>query len=88
MGDVWPGVADVSIHFSHDANVLIAVEKRVFLVSDYAAPTAVGGLVCFQAGMRQYHDQSLAVFIIGSNRNMLFSDQLREFGWRTRLRKP
>lgn len=51
MGNVWPGVADVSIHFPHDANMLIAVEKRVFLVSDDAASTAMGGLVCLQAGM-------------------------------------
>ena len=51
MSDVRPGVADVSIHFPHDTDVLIAVEKRVFLVSDYAAPTAMGGLVCLQAGM-------------------------------------
>ena len=51
MGNVWPGVADVSIHFPHDANMFIAVEKRVFLVSDDAASTAMGGLVCLQASM-------------------------------------
>ena len=55
MGDVGPRIADVSVHFPHDTDVLVAVQKRVFVFALHAhaagATTAVGGLVGLDAGI-------------------------------------
>ena len=39
VGYVRSGFADVSVHFSHDRYVLIAIEERVLFISDVASPT-------------------------------------------------
>lgn len=81
MGDVRTSVADVTIHFSHDANVLIAVEQRVFLISYHAIATRVRSFVRLQTRMGENDNQALGVLVGGRNRDMLLGDKLWEF-WR------
>lgn len=58
MGDVRARVADVAVHFAHDANVLIAIQQRVFVFTMNAGTAAatMRGLVCFEAGIGQDDD--------------------------------
>lgn len=53
MRDVWSCIADVTVHLPHDAYMLIAVEKRVFLLSvdTRTADTTLNGLVCLEASI-------------------------------------
>lgn len=75
MCDIWTSVADVAIHLAHDADVFIAVQKRVFLLTLSAGSTAtIAGLVCLETGIGEDDDQSLGVFVGGRNRRMLFGD--------------
>lgn len=74
-------LADVSVHLSHDANVFIAVQKRVLLVSHHAIASTVRSLVGLEAGIGQDDDQALSIFVSRRNGNMLLCNQLREF-WR------
>ena len=55
MGNIRPRIADVPVHLSHDADVLVTVEQRVFLllVGPIAAGAGVGRLVRLQAGVRE-----------------------------------
>lgn len=65
MCDIRPCIADVSIHFSHDSDMLIAVEKRVFLIFNTAVPATMRCLVGLKACVRKHDDQSLSIFVIG-----------------------
>lgn len=59
MCNVGSGIADVTIHLAHDADVLIAVQEREFLVARRAARPAtatMGRFVGLQAGIRQHDD--------------------------------
>lgn len=79
MSDVGPGIADVPIHLSHDANVLVAVQQRVLLVSDGAhSAGGVRGLVRLEARIGQDHDEALGVLVIWRDGNMLLCNQLRQ----------
>lgn len=83
MCDVRSRLADVSVHLAHNANVLIAVQKRVFVFSldAHVARTCVGGFVCLETGVGQDNDQASRIPIVGSYRNMLFGNELRKLGW-------
>ena len=52
MSDVWSSIADITVHLSHDANMLITVEQRVLVVFDAIAST-VRGLVGLKARIGQ-----------------------------------
>lgn len=77
MRDIWAGVTDVSIHFPHNSNVLVAIQERVFFISCSAASISMSGSVRLEAGIRQYDDQPLRVLVICWDRNML----LRSKSW-------
>lgn len=86
--DIWPGVTDVPVHLPHDANMFIAVEERIFFfaLDAIAASTSMGCLVSLETCVRKHNDQSLAVLVGGSDRYVLFRNELRKRGGRERLR--
>lgn len=84
MRDIRTSITDIAVHLSHDANVLVAVEQRVLVVLDTVTP-GMHGFVGLEASIGQDDDETLAVLVITGNRNMLFSDQLREAWWWQRL---
>lgn len=84
VGDIGASFADITIHLAHDADVLIAVQQRELLVLGAAAATG-DGLVGFQTGIGEHHNQALGVLVMGRNSHMLLGDQLGELGRRTRL---
>ncbi len=52
VGNIGSGIADVTVHLPHYANMLIAVEQRVLVLALAARPVAtIGGLVCFETGI-------------------------------------
>jgi 16S rRNA A1518/A1519 N6-dimethyltransferase RsmA/KsgA/DIM1 with predicted DNA glycosylase/AP lyase activity len=52
VSDVGSGIANISVHLAHDADVLVAVEQGVLLVSDRAhSASSVRSLVGFEAGV-------------------------------------
>lgn len=85
MGDIRPSLTDIPVHLAHHTDVLIAIEQRVFLIPTRAIATTMGSPICLQTGMREDDNQALCLLVIGRNRDMLFSDQLRQLGRRTRL---
>jgi hypothetical protein len=84
MGDVGTRIANVPIHLTHDANVLIAVEQRI-LVLTVAAGTAVRRLVGLKTGIGQDNNQTLRVLIRRGDGGALLGNQLRKRGGRKRL---
>ena len=52
MSDVWSSIADVTVHLSHDTNMLITVEQRVLVVFD-AIASAVRRFVGLKARVGQ-----------------------------------
>lgn len=85
MGDIRSGLTDISVHLAHHTNVFIAIKQRVFLIPTRAIATTMGSTICLQTGMRENDNQALCLLVIGRNRDMLFSDQLRQLGRRARL---
>lgn len=75
MRDIWPSVADISAHLSHDSNVLVAVQEREFFILSTRF-AGVGSFVGLETRIRQDDDQSLGVFISGSDRSVLLRDHL------------
>jgi hypothetical protein len=59
--------------------MLIAVEKRILLLSVEAGTVdaSLNCLVCLQAGIREYDNQSLGIFVSERDGSLLLSDQLR-----------
>lgn len=85
MCDIRPSLTDISVHLAHHTNVFIAVEQRVFFIPTRAIATTVGSTICFQAGMGEDDNQALGFLVIWRNRDMLFSDKLRQLGRGARL---
>lgn len=87
MGNVGPRFADVPVHLAHDTNVLVTVEKGVFLFALDAQMTGAGvrGLVCFKARVRKDDNQALRVLVRRRDGDMLLGDKLGELGRRKRL---
>lgn len=85
MRDIRPRFTDIPVHLPHDTNVLVAVEQRVLVLAAIRGSAAVGGTVGFQTGIREDHDQSLGVYVVGGDGDMLFRDELGEFRGRTGL---
>lgn len=87
MGNIGAGVANIPVHLAHDANVLVAVEKRVLVLSldSSAADAAMRRLVGFEAGIRKNDDESLGVLVGRRNRHVLLGHELRQRRRRQRL---
>lgn len=81
MCDIGSGITDIAIHLAHHTNVLIAVEKGVFLVACTGPATTMRRLVSLETSIGEDNDESLGVFVGGRDRNVLFSYELRE-RWR------
>lgn len=75
MGDVGTGFANIAAHLSHDANVLVGIQQRVFLVAG-PSPTPGVGLVGFERGIGQDDDQTLRVTVRRGDGLMLLSNKL------------
>jgi hypothetical protein len=80
VGDIRARLADVPVHLPHDPDVFIAVEERILLFTSTAA--AMRRTVRFQASVRQYDDEAFSALIIGGDWDVLFGDELGEFGGR------
>lgn len=77
---VWAGLRYISIKFSENSDVLVAVQQRVlFLTLDtHVTSTGVGRLVCLEAGVGEYDDQALGVLVGRRDGDMLLCDELRK----------
>lgn len=60
VSNVRPRLADITIHLAHDADVLVAVEQRVFLILGAGAP-AMSRPVGLQAGVGENDNQTLGI---------------------------
>lgn len=49
--DVRTCVTYISIHFSHDANMFITVQKGVFVIAYHAIAASMGSFVGFKTGV-------------------------------------
>ena len=88
MCNIRSRIAYVAVHFAHDSDMFVTVEKRILfltLTSHAIGATAMGGLVGLEAGIGEDNDKPLAVLIAIGNGYMLFSDKLRKSGRRKRL---
>jgi len=69
MCNIGSRITDVAIHLPHDSNMLIAVEKCIFLVfgsgtrSSRCPRRTSTHLVRLETGMGEDDDQSLRVFV-------------------------
>ena len=73
MSDVWASITDISVHLAHDADVLVAVEKRVFVLPLGSRP-ARATMRCFvglKAGIRKHDDEPLCILVGGGDRDVL-----------------
>jgi hypothetical protein len=82
MGYVGSGITDVTAHFAHDTNVLIAVQQRVFFFFAARLAAAVGCTVGLEAGIRKDYNQSFRVLVTGGNGHVLLGNKPGEFGRR------
>lgn len=79
MSDVRASITDVSVHLSHNPDVLIAVEERVLVFSlhTHSARAAVRSLVSFKTGIGEHDDKAFGGFISWGNGSMLLGHKLR-----------
>lgn len=84
MCNVRPRLADVPVHFAHDANMLVAVQKRILLLAldTHVASACVGGLIRLEAGVGQDNNQPPCVPIVGGDWDVLLRNELRKLGRR------
>jgi len=85
MCDIGSGITDIAVHLAHDADVFVAVEEGVFLIALARSTTAMGGLVRLETGIGEDDDEALAVLVGGGDGDVLFGNELREFGRGQRL---
>lgn len=85
MGYVGSGIADVTAHLAHDANVFITVQKRVFFFLAAGLPAAVGCPVCLEGGIRKNDNQSFRVLVTSRDGHVLLGNKPGELGRRERL---
>lgn len=87
MSYVRAGIADVPIHFSQHAYVLVAVEKGVlvFAVHACAADPTMRGFVGLEAGIGENDDQSLRIFVGRRDWHILLGYKLGQLRRRERL---
>ena len=83
MCNIGASIADIPVHLTHDANVLVAVQQRVLLVvvlrtAAGAGASGVGGFVGLEAGICENDDKALRVFVGGGDGDVLLSDELGE----------
>lgn len=87
MGDVGTGLADVTSHLAHDADVIVAVQQiELVLATTGTAADAMRGLVGLKGGGAQNDDEALRVLVAARDGLMLFGHQLGEVRRRKRLR--
>jgi len=79
MSDIRSSITDISIHLLHNSNMLITIQKRVFLL--FPISTSTGRFVGLEAGMREDDDQALCLLICRRNGNLLLGDELRKRRW-------
>ena len=87
--DIGSCVADVAVHLAHDADVLVAVQQRVFFISYHTWPASscwprravVRRLVGLETGVGQNDNQASRVLVRRRDGDMLGSDELGE-RWR------
>jgi hypothetical protein len=70
--NVRPGFTDVPSHLLQHSNVVIGVEKYIFLGT---IGTATGYLVGFQACLREDNDQTFRVVVFCRERRRLFGSE-------------
>lgn len=80
MRNVGSRVADVTVHLSHNTDVLVAVEQRVLVLALHAhaagTAAAVRGLVGLEAGIGEHHDKPRCIFVACSDGNVLLGNKL------------
>ena len=81
MGNVGSCFTDITIHFSHNTDVLVTVQEGMLLVPDIAGSPSMRGFVCFQAGIGQDNDEPLRIFVGRKDWDMLICNKLGQF-WR------
>ena len=81
MGNIGSSVANIAIHLAHYANMFVAVEKRILLVTRAWSPSRMRCFVGLKTGIGQYHDHPRSILVGRRDRNMLLSYQIWEF-WR------
>ena len=87
MRDVWPGITNISVHLAHDANVLIAIQQGILVVSLDRRATGIG-VGCFiglETGVGEDDNEPLGMLIARRDGNMLLGYQLRQGGRREGL---
>jgi hypothetical protein len=74
---VRPSLTDVSPHLPHYTNVVVAVEQVVlFLFAAGPSARANGRFIRFESCIAKDNDESLCIFVIVGDRNVLFGYQL------------
>jgi hypothetical protein len=78
MGDVRPRLTDITAHFAHHTDMIVAVEEVVLVLPRAGAPaSAMRGLVCLEGGIAQDHDEALCVLVAGGDGHVLLSHEFR-----------
>jgi hypothetical protein len=87
VGDVRPRLADVAAHLAHHADVVVAVEQVVLVLTrSGASACAVRRLVRLEGGVAEHDNQALRVLVAGGDGRVLFGNQLGQLWRRHRLR--
>lgn len=83
VSDIWPGITDVAVHLAQYANMLVAVQERVFVFTMHAcaARASVRSLVRLETGIGKYDYEPLRVLVGRRDRSVLLGHKLRQ-GWR------
>ena len=86
MGDIRPGITDIPIHFSHDADMLVRVEEGELLIAAGGSGTAtVSSAVGLQTGIGENDDETLGVLVVSRDGHVLLCDELGKLRRGTRL---
>jgi hypothetical protein len=71
--DVRARVADVPVHLAHDADMLVAVEKRILLLSGKAvAAIAAYSFVCLKTRVAKHDNETFRAMVTLRDRQTLF----------------
>jgi hypothetical protein len=73
MCNVWPSVADVTVHLAHNSDMLVAVEKRILLLSGKAvAAIAAYSFVCLKTRVAKHDNETFRAMVTLRDRQTLF----------------
>nr|POE48735.1 hypothetical protein CFP56_38831 [Quercus suber] len=77
MCNIRTSITDVSVHLSHDTNMLVTVEQRIFCsIFGAVASVRMRGFIRFQTGIGEHNDQALGILITARDRHVLLGYQL------------